>query len=293
MDFSSASPNDFGSAGPAINDFVSVKGAPLALIGGNLTASSVEDEDRSFADAANAEIEGFISAAAGSTFTLVTGAGTFQFRIDATTEIEGGIIGELAVGMEVEVEGAFSGGLLLADKVEVKDGIKLETNIDIATRDVGNLTIEPANMPALILKLNDQTEIDDNRDVPVNNPTPLIILNSLDGTETLRVRARISNTPVANATELVVTDLRISDNLPPVIELRGPLDAPPNQAGDLLILGVTVSSSEPGTTFFDIEDREVSRAEFLNRVTTGTLVEADGTLSVDNQMSATQLDIED
>ena len=180
----------------------------------------------------------------------------------------------------------------MADKVEVKDGIRLENSADITSRDVGNLTIRPDNMSALVLKLNDQTEIEENRTGFPENPTPAQLLGSLDGSETLRVRGRISNSPVPNATELVVTDLRISGETPSSVELRGPLAAPPEPDGVLQILGVAVDSST-ASTFLSVNETMITQTEFLSQVTTGTLVEAEGSMATDNAMNASQLAIED
>lgn len=289
IDFSNTAQNDFGSSGPTVGDFVSVRGS--ALNAATLTADVVENESRFYGENVNAEIEGFIINAVGSAYTLVTGAGTFQFRIDATTEFEGGVVGDLVVGLEVEVEGTFNGGSLLADEIEIKDGVRLENSADITSRDIDNLTIRPDNMSALVLKLNDQTEIKDNRTGFPENPTPAQLLGSLDGSETLRARGRISNTTVTNATELAVTDLTISEGTPSTVELRGPLAAPPDLNGVLQIFGVAVYSAT-ASRFLSEDESAITETEFLSQVTTGTVVEAEGSMATDNSMNASQLAIE-
>ncbi len=131
IDFSTALENDFGANGPPVDAFVAVRGTSLDRGSNTLIAASVDDQTRSFANETNAEIEGFITAAAGSSFSLVSGAGTFQFQTDAGTTFDGGVVGDLAVGLKVEVEGAFSGGVLIADKVSIQDGIRLrEVTVD-------------------------------------------------------------------------------------------------------------------------------------------------------------------
>ncbi len=296
IDFSSALPNDFGASGPPPNVFVAVRGTILDRGSNTLIAAVVDDQTRSFADEANVEIEGFITAAAGSLFTLVSGAGTFQFQPDAGTTFEGGVAADLAVGLKVEVEGAFSGGVLIADKVSIKDGIRLR-EVSVDTVNIVERTITLADLSALVLKLNDQTEISDDRDSPGPagpNPTPDELLPTLSlNDDVLRVRARVSNTLIAGATELVVTELRVEDGPPSAtVELRGPLDATP-VASPLQILGIAVFFNGVTTTFRDLNEAVIGQAAFINQVNAGTLVEAEGALSSDNTLDATQLEIED
>ena len=168
IDFSTAVENDFGANGPPVSAFVSVRGtSPLA--GDTLIATVVDDETRSFANETNAEIEGFITAAAGSTYTLVSGAGTFQFQTDAGTIFEGGVAGDLVVGLKVEVGGAFSGGVMIADKVSIQDGIRLR-EVTINTVNVAERTFTLVELSALVLRLNDQTDISDDRSPAAQRP---------------------------------------------------------------------------------------------------------------------------
>ncbi len=92
-------------------------------------------------------------------------------------------------------------------------------------------TITLVDLSALVLKLNDQTEISDDRNAPPAgpNPTPDQLLPTLIfNTTILRVRARVSSTVLPGATELVVTELRVEDGPPSAeVRLRGPLDATP------------------------------------------------------------------
>lgn len=280
------------SSGPPPNAFVAVRGTSLDRGSNTLIADVVEDETRSFVDEANAEIEGFITAAAGSTFSLVSGAGTFQFQTDAGTTFDGGVAADLLVGLKVEVEGAFSGGVLIADKVSIQDGIRLR-EVSVNTVNVVERTITLVDLSALVLKLNDQTDISDDRDSPGpggQNPTPDELLPTLSN-QSLRVRARVSNTAIANATELVVTELRVDDPSSAPVELRGPLDAPPGP-NELLILGITVTF-DGGTTFRDLGGTAINQPTFISQVVTGSLIEAEGPLLGDNTMDATQLEIED
>ena len=292
IDFSTAVENDFGGNGPPVNAFVSVRGTSL-LAGDTLIATVVNDETRSFANETNAEIEGFITAAAGSIFTLVSGSGTFQFQTDAGTIFEGGVAADLVIGLKVEVEGAFSGGVLIVDKISIKDGIRLR-EVTINTVNVAERTFTLVDLSALILRLNDQTDISDDRSPPPNgqNPTPDQLLPTLSSTDELRVRARVSNTVSPGVTELVVTELRIRDGPPsPEVRLRGPLDASPGPTGPLQILGITVTF-DGATTFFDLNG-EIDQATFISQVDAGSLIQAEGPLSNDNIMDATQLEIED
>ena len=282
------------SSGPPPNAFVAVRGTSLDRGSNTLIADVVDDETRSFVDEANAEIEGFITAAAGSTFSLVSGAGTFRFQTDAGTTFEGGVAADMVIGLKVEVEGAFSGGVMIADKVSIKDGIRLR-EVTVDTVNLAERTLTLTELSALVLKLNDQTDITDDRSTQPDGPNPspdeLLLTLSLNDDE-LRVRARVSNTVLPGATELVITELRVRDGPPsPEVRLRGPLDASPGPTGPLQILGITVTF-DGATIFFDLNG-EIDQATFISQVDAGSLIQAEGPLSNDNIMDATQLEIED
>ena len=292
VDFSTAE-NDFGINGPPVGAFVSVRG--LLSNNDTLIATVVDNETRSFTDQTNAEIEGFITAASGTIFTLVSGAGTFQFQTDAGTTFDGGIAGDLVIGLKVEVEGAFSGGILIADKISIEDGIRLR-EVTVDTADAADRTITLVDLSALVLKLNDQTDISDDRDTPLagQDPTPEQLLPTLFSNEILRVRARVSNSAIPNATELIITELRVEDGpASDAVRLRGPLDTFPGPNGQLQILGVTVNSDDATTTFSDLNGIGIDQATFNSQVAAGSSIQAEGPLSNDNTMEATQLEIED
>ena len=293
INFLTALENDFGANGPPVNAFVSVRGTSLGL-GDTLDATLVDDETRSFADETNADIEGFITAASGSIFTLVSGAGTFQFQTDAGTTFDGGIAADQVIGLKVEVEGAFNGGVLIADKISIEDSVRLE-EVAVNTVDVASRTFTLVNLSALVLKLNDQTDISDDRDTPAGeDPTPEELLRTLPANDELRVRARVSNTVIPGVTELVVTELRVRDGPPSAeVKLRGPLDAPPGPNGQLLILDIKVNSDGATTIFSDLNGMGIDQATFNSQVAAGSSIQAEGPLSSDNTMEATQLEIED
>ncbi|MEE4112203.1 MAG: hypothetical protein V2I40_05265, partial [Desulfobacteraceae bacterium] len=126
------------------------------------------------------------------------------------------------------------------------------------------------------------------------NPTPDELLPTLSlNDDVLRVRARVSNTLIAGATELVVTELQVEDGPASAeVRLRGPLDATPF-ASPLQILGIAVTFNGFTTTFRDLNETVIGQAAFINQVVAGTLIEAQGALSSDNTLDATQLEIED
>ena len=106
------------------------------------------------------------------------------------------------------------------------------------------------------------------------------------------MRARVSNTVLPGVTELVVTELRVRDGPPsPAARLRGPLDTLPGPNGPLQILGITVTF-DGATTIFDLNGL-IDQATFISQINAGSLIQAEGPLSSDNTMDATQLEIED
>ena len=58
-----------------------------------------------------------------------------------------------------------------ADKISIKDGIRLR-EVTVDTVDEADRTITLVNLSALVLRLNNQTEISDDRDTPAGQDSP-------------------------------------------------------------------------------------------------------------------------
>jgi hypothetical protein len=137
------------------NLFVEVKGTSCAgvlPVCGTLTATKVEPEGLGVANAAKAEIEGFVTALVStSDFTV----NSQRVLTTGSTIFSGGLQSEIVVGVKLEVEGSLAGGVLTATKVAFKESVKLVSNAIVLLP--GNpITLE--GLPGITVTANALTE---------------------------------------------------------------------------------------------------------------------------------------
>ena len=291
VDFTTAFLQDFGAGGePQNGDFVEVKGlsTDYTPATNTLEASSVENKAKVFDDGLQVEAEGFVRDLAGNSFTVVTPAGPQAVQYDASTEFSGGTSAELQNGMKVEAEGQIVVGVLLADKIEFKEGIRVEAAADGV--DVGNLTIDLRNMSAVKIRIDGRTRLDDKRSSPSPTTDPAVFLASIGQNDDLKIRGRQSG-PDVLATELEVDD---PTSNPDRVRLRGPVDSDPADTRFLQVLGVTVDTFNTSeNNFKGVNDNPIGRAAFFGAVTAGTVVDVKGDLAGDNNLIASEAQLED
>ena len=237
---------------------------------GTLIATKVEPNGPQMQDAAEFEIEGFVTKINSPADFVV---GNQRVVTTASTLFEGGVAGDIAVGVRLEVEGMLAGGVLTASKVEFGDGIKLEG-------DVANLTassFELNGLPGITVMPNGLTEFSGG----INGLGDLVNGNHV------RVRGRISSgaTIIASEIEKRSTDTRV--------ELQGPIQsitgADPSQV--VRILGVDVDTT--AISFRDIDDSAIARAAFFAKAVVGKLVKARGTLGGGGGINWSEMELED
>jgi hypothetical protein len=237
---------------------------------GTLIATKVEPNGPQMQDAAEFEIEGFVTKINSPADFVV---GNQRVVTTASTLFEGGVAGDIAVGVRLEVEGVLAGGVLTASKVEFGDGIKLEG-------DVANLTassFELNGLPGITVMPNGLTEFSGG----INGLGDLVNGNHV------RVRGRISSgaTIIASEIEKRSTDTRV--------ELQGPIQsitgADPSQV--VRILGVDVDTT--AISFRDIDDSAIARAAFFAKAVVGKLVKARGTLGGGGGINWSEMELED
>ena len=237
---------------------------------GTLIATKVEPNGPQMQDAAEFEIEGFVTKINSPADFVV---GNQRVVTTASTLFEGGVAGDIAVGVRLEVEGMLAGGVLTASKVEFGDGIKLEG-------DVANLTassFELNGLPGITVMPNGLTEFSGG----INGLGDLVNGNHV------RVRGRISSgaTIIASEIEKRSTDTRV--------ELQGPIQSitgtDPNQV--VRILGVDVDTT--AISFRDIDDSAIARAAFFAKAVVGKLVKARGTLGGGGGINWSEMELED
>src|SRR6267378_4661313 len=255
VNYSNATINDMPN--PATTSWngllVEAKGSTCtgtAPVCGTLTASKVEPNGPQMQEADEFEIEGFVTSLTSTSDFVV---GNQRVVTTGSTRFEGGVAGDIAVGVKLEVEGVLAGGVLTASKVEFGDSIKIEADIDT----VGTSSFTLRGLPGITVTVNSLTQFEGG----VSGLNNLVVGNHVR----IRGRASGSNTVIATEVERGSAD--------PRVELQGPIQSitgtSPNQI--VTILGVAVDTT--GVVFEDVD-----RATFFARAVVGTLVKARGGL---------------
>jgi hypothetical protein len=269
VNYSNATINDMPN--PATTSWngllVEAKGSTCtgtASVCGTLTASKVEPNGPQMQEAAEFEIEGFVTSLTSTSDFVV---GNQRVVTTDSTRFEGGIASDIAVGVKLEVEGVLAGGILTASKVEFGDGIRIEADID----SVGTSSLTLRGLPGVTVTVNSLTHFEG----------AVSSLNNLVAGEHVRIRGRASSSNTVIATEV---ERRSAETR---VELQGPIQsitgASPNQI--VTILGVAVDTT--GVVFED-----VNRATFFSQAVVGTLVKARGSLSGSN-VTWSEMELED
>lgn len=292
VDFNGATLTNFGGANPAHGDFVEVKGLAINFNPATTTllAGSIENKNRDFNDGLQAEVEGFIDSLIATGFTVVATSGRIEVQVDGATLFSGGVEADLQVGTKVEVEGQILGGVLLADKVSFKDNVRIEVAA-AAQADGDPLTVELRRLPAVVVRVDDRTRLDDKRSGAPLPTDPATLLASINADDALKIRGRQVGSEVL-ATRLEVDD---PDSNLERVDLRGPVDADPTDTRFMTIIGILVDTNiVPSTIFEDINGNPIDRTTFFNNVRAGTLVDVRGDLNPSgNQIDASELGLED
>jgi hypothetical protein len=233
-------------AGNAWNDLlVEVKGSPCTQASQPLIATKVELERINVANADEIEVEGAI--------TLFNSAASFTVNgvpvvTKANTIFEGGVAGDLALGVEVEVEGSLTNGVLTASEVEFKDNVEIEGDVTA----VAPLTI--AGLSPITVATNAQTDFK-NGPVTVNDH--------------IRVRGRPTGTTSVVAAEV---EKRSPDTR---VILVGAVQSIANP--NVTVLGVLIDTSTVADgNFKGLNDGAIGRTAFFSAVKVETLVKARG-----------------
>ncbi|MGQ0667077.1 MAG: DUF5666 domain-containing protein, partial [Nitrospiraceae bacterium] len=194
--YSSAVFNDMPNpAGNAWNDvLVEVKGSPCGQAAQPLLATKLEPVRINVMNAGEVEVEGAITLFNSPASFTVNGVPVVT---NANTIFEGGVAGDLALGVEVEVEGSLANGILTAKEVSFRDNVEIEG--DAATVTADDLTV--SGLPGITVFVNAQTEFKGG----------ISSLDQLFGGDHVRVRGRPTgtNTVIAAEVEQRSTDTRV------------------------------------------------------------------------------------
>lgn len=277
VDYSGAQLDDFPGAAIADGQPVEAKGTTLDA-NGALIATRVEYKGSLVTGAEDdfAEIEGFITRFASAQDFDVSG---LCIITGAATTFEGGTAADLGLDVKVEVEGIFDGaGCLSARKVDIRLGTAVRVTALIDTIDVANDSLVLLGIPVDVDSL---TRMEDQSDADVEPLT----LGDLAVGDYLEIRG--GERPAGSGR--VQAALLEREDLDSETELQGFVTAV--AAPTLTILGVTIQT-DGSTEFRDVNDAPLSAAEFFSRVTTGTIVKADGTESSPTTILAREVELE-
>jgi hypothetical protein len=250
---------------------VTCAGTPPAACG-TLIANKVELNGLGGQEAGEFEIEGFVTAFTSSSSFVV---GNQRVVTTGSTLFEGGVPGDIALGVKLEVEGVLSGGILTASKIEFRDSVKLEG--DVANLGASSFSLN--GLPSITVTVNSLTGF----------KPGISGLGNLANGNHVQVRGRIGSGAKVIATEIERTSTTPNNR----IELQGPIQsitgADPSQV--VRILGVDVNTT--AISFRDIDDSAIARAAFFAKAVVGKLVKARGTLGGGGGISWSEMELED
>jgi hypothetical protein len=243
-------------AGVVDGGYVEVR-SNLPLQAGNaIVAASISVEDRlpGLPDLEH-EVEGIVTAGTAASFVI---NGTTVLT-DASTRWDGGVPGDLVLGVKVEAEGVLAAdGTLVADKVKFKDYIKLQgepASLSVDASGYGTFTVN-----GVTVRTDNLTRQDD-------------LVTSLQGGDFVELRGQLAR----DGASVVVTRFRTRNDDRPIIQ--GLVTA---VSGDTLtILGKSVGITSAQLRNFRVSDAQdgaiMSKADFLAAIKPGeTVVKARG-----------------
>lgn len=273
VDYSTATLEDFGAAGPANDDLVEVKGTQM-LADGALRATRVQKEDGGLGgeDGDEAEVEGLVTRFVSPVDFDVAGQ---RITTNGSTVFQGGTSADLAADVKVEVEGEFNAdGVLVAEKVQFKRSatVKLAAPVDAVDATAGTLRALGVTIVVDASTRKEDHESDDH-------------FFALDD---LRVGdwVEVAGYPDPAGSGRVIATKLERDEAEDEVELRGPADS--LESPRFRILGVTVETT-PATEFED-EDSPIDAATFFSRAA-GQRVEAEGSWD-GSSLTASKAEIE-
>lgn len=248
---------------------VDVKGSSCtgtAPVCGTLVADKVEPTGANVSSAAEAEIEGVIVAVSAGGFTI----GNQQVVTTTGTRYEGGTVDDLIVGTKVEAEGSISNGVLSATKVSFRDAVRIEGDV----AGISGSTLSIAGLGGVTVNVTSITELKD-----------VASVGALQIGDHLRIRGKLGSGPGGMvATRL---ELRSASN---DVELQAPATAVTPESS-VTLLGVTVSTTSV-SSYRDLSEALISRADFFGAAKVGTLIKANGRFD-GNVVTWRELELED
>jgi hypothetical protein len=262
---------NYPGALPLNGQFVEAKGNACAAspVCGTLTASRVSASGLRVDNSAQAEVEGFVTAAGvvGGEFTI----GNQRVATSAGTVYVGGTLGDILPGTQLEVEGTISNGVLAARKLAFKDSVRIEA--DVATRVGATLTFN--GLPGVSVTANAFTDLRDfgGSAAAITPPT--------------HVRLRGRPAPGNSVVALLIEG---RGNASTAVGLQATVSAV--NGSTLTLLGVPVDTASIAI-FRDALGNPITRAQFLAAARPNVLVKAKGTRADATTVNWAEIELED
>jgi hypothetical protein len=221
-----------------------------------MNAANVEPERIGVTNADDSNVEGAITLFNSSASFAVSGVSVVT---NSATIFEGGIAGDLALGVEVEVEGVLSSGVLTAKNVSFRDDVEIEGDAATVTSGGSTPNLTVSSLPGITVTVNSQTVFKGG------------IASLADLVPGNHVQAR--GRPIG-ANIVVAAELEKLSSSPQVI-LQGAVQSVANP--NVTVLAVPINTSGiSDNNFKGLNDVIIGRAAFLSTVQVGTLVKAKG-----------------
>jgi hypothetical protein len=274
VEFSSAVFEDFDGAVIKNGDLVEVKGS-VVNNSDWLIADEVELEDNDLAETDEFEIEGLITDLTSSEAFNVLGHPVTTNP--STTTFDGGTASELAIDVKVEVEGTVVDDVLVATKVEFKkvEDTRFEAVVDTKNEDLNQLTVL-----GVTFKVTANTQMEDDSDFRVTS----FGLDDISDGDFVEIRGKLEADGTVTVTRLE------RDDLDDETSVRGNVQS--NEDDILVIAGVTIVTTSQ-TEYRDSLDMSIDKATFFAAALFGVEVDAEGQETDTNQITATELQLED
>jgi len=282
VDYSAASlDDDFPPGGPADGDLVEVEGDFFES--GTLIADELEYRgnparlacDDFGDDDCDVEIEGFITRVDSASSSALNG---IPVTVSSATQFEDGSAANIVVNARVEVEGVLdANGVLLAESIEFEDDnapIEIEAPVQSVDLQSGVITLL-----GIRVLLDDRTRFDDFSSTVTFPFGP----GDISAGDYLEVNARLYD---GSEADVVATKIERED-FDSEVELRAFIDS--LDAPDLVALGVSVQTTQD--TGFEVDDIDVSQAEFFSAAAVGDLVDIEGAQIAESTILADEVEL--
>jgi len=232
--------------------YVEVEGRLTAAREVEASEIELEDEFDHHEDEDEVSLTGFVQSFMGIDDFFVG-----QQAVDASgAEFENGNASMLEDGTLVEVDGEIVDGVLIADEIE------FESDVEISAAIASGDDIEPGNARLFILgievRVSPSSRLEDSQFA-----VEPFGLGDLVAGDFIEIRGVVQGDGVVIARE-------IKRDEPDDIELRGPVDAFDAGTGEIVVLGVSISTA--ASTEYKIDESSISRSEFFERLKLGDRV---------------------